>query len=126
MDPARRTHARFPCDLKVVVHTGPVGGLNIGEGVVLDLSLTGALLRFAGLMKVGATYRLSLKWAEGVLDLPCRVARDAGRSAKAPAARHFGLTFNLTYDQEKALMRLIDQVRRGAGGEDGFMRGYWG
>lgn len=116
---SRRSHNRFPCDLKVEVHTGPAGGIRIGEGVLLDLSLSGALLRFSGLVKQGAVYRVTVKWKEGSLDLPCRVARDAG-------PKHYGLAFNLTYDQEKALMRLIDRVRRGDEGPDSFMKGYWG
>lgn len=127
MPEARRTHARFPSDLKVEVFSGPVGGIRLGEGLIIDLSLSGCLLRFAGApLRLGATYRLSYKWGESVLDLPGRMARDAGRSAKDPAARHYGLAFNLTYDQEKTLMRLIDLVRRSerAGG-GGFMSNYW-
>lgn len=41
--------------------------------------------------------------------------------------RHYGLAFNLIYDQEKALMRLIDLIRRAEKPEDkGFMGPYWG
>jgi hypothetical protein len=126
MDLSKRSNARYPSDLKVEVHTGPVGGLRLGEGVIIDLSLSGCLLRTTAALKAGATYRLRARWSEGDLDLPCRMAREAGRSAKDPAARHYGLAFNLTYDQEKALMRLIDVVRRSeqAGG-GGFMSNYW-
>lgn len=126
MDDPRRSHARFPSDLKVEVFSGPVGGVRIGEGLLIDLSLTGCLLRVGATLRQGATYRLSCKWREGVLDLPGRVARDAGRSGSDPLARHYGLAFNLTYDQEKSLMRLIEVVRRSeqAGG-GGFMSNYW-
>lgn len=127
MSKSDRTHARWPADLNVEVFTGPVGGVRIGEGVLLDLSLSGCLLRVRGYLKTGATYRLSLKWKEGTLDLPGRVARDAGISGTDPAARHYGLAFNLTYDQEKSLMRLIDLIRRADKPEDkGFMGSYWG
>ena len=126
MDKSRRTHARWPSDLTVEVFSGPVGGIRIGQGQLLDLSLSGCLLRVRAQLKPGATYRLSVKWKEGVLDLPGRMARDAGRPGKDPAARQYGLAFNLTYDQEKALMRLIDLVRRAdKPGDGGFMSSYW-
>ncbi len=125
MDKTRRTHARWPSDLTVEVFSGPVGGVRIGAGQLLDLSLSGCLLRVRGLLKPGASYRVSLKWKEGVLDLPGRMARDAGRSGKDPAARHYGIAFNLTYDQEKGLMRLIDFVRRNDKPDKGFMSSYW-
>lgn len=128
MDLSRRHHARFPSNLKVEVYSGPVGGVRIGEGVIMDVSVSGALVKVKGLLKVGATYRLRLEWKEGKLDLPGRVAREAGRVDAA--TRYYGLAFNLTYDQERSLMRLIDLVRRGddAPGEDPFsrsMRDYW-
>jgi hypothetical protein len=127
MDKSRRIHARWPSDLTVEVFSGPVGGVRIGEGVLIDLSLGGCLLRVRGLLKTGATYRVSVKWKEGVLDLPGRVARDAGRSGKDPAARHYGIAFNLTGGQEKTLRSLIDLVRRTESPDDkGFMRSYWG
>jgi hypothetical protein len=128
MDKARRTHARFPCNLKVEVFSGPVGGVRIGEGLLMDVSVSGGLLKLKGMLKVGATYRLHLEWKEGKLDLPGRVARMAGRVDATTS--YYGLAFNLTYDQEKSLMRLVDLVRRGdpGPGEDGFsrsMRDYW-
>ena len=125
MDRLRRTHARFPCDLKVEVVTGVVGGVRLGPGTLIDISLSGALLRFSGSLKAGASYRMVCEWKEGVLELPGRLARDAGRSAKHPASRHYGLAFNLTYDQEKALLRLIDVIRREKPSDDGFLRNYW-
>ncbi len=122
-----RTYERWPSDLAVEVFSGPVGGVRIGEGVILDLSLTGCLLRVRGLLKVGSTYRVSVKWKEGTLDLPGRVARDAGRSGTDAEARHYGIAFNLTGGQEKELRALIDVVRRADRPEDkGFMRSYWG
>jgi hypothetical protein len=126
MDKSRRFHARFPSDLTVEVYSGPVGGVRIGEGQLRDLSISGCLLRARGLLKVGATYRVRVKWKEGTLDLPGRVARDAGRTGKDPAARQYGIAFNLTFDQEKALMRLIDLVRRSDKPDGGFMSSYWG
>jgi hypothetical protein len=127
MDKTRRVHARIPSDLKIEVYSGPVDGVRIGAGVVLDLSISGCLLRVRGTLKVGSTYRLHLVWKEGALDLPGRVARDAGRSGTDPAAHHYALAFNLTGGQEKTLMRLIDLVRRTKKPkEGGFLRSYWG
>ncbi len=127
MDKSRRVHARFPSDLTVEVFSGPVGGVRIGEGVLLDLSIGGCLLRTKGLLKTGSTYRISLKWKEGVLDLPGRVAREAGRSGKDPSAFQYGIAFNLTGGQEKSLRGLIEHVRRTPDADDkGFMRSYWG
>lgn len=127
MNESRRTHARFPSDLTAEVFSGPVGGVRIGEGQLLDLSLTGCLLRVRGMLKTGSTYRISVKWKEGTLDLPGRVARDAGRSGKDPAARHYGIAFNLTGGQEKTLRGLLDFIRLAPKPEDkGFMGSYWG
>jgi len=127
MDQSGRTHARWPSDLAVEVFSGPVGGVRIGEGTILDLSLSGCLLRVRGTLKTGSTYRIRVNWKGGELDLPGRVARDAGRSGTDPAARHYGIGFNLTGGQERELRLLIDEVRRTEKPEDkGFMRSYWG
>lgn len=127
MDKNDRTHARWSSDLKVEVFSGPVGGVRIGEGLLIDLSVTGCLLRVKGMLKTGGTYRVSLTWKEGALDLSGRVARDAGRSGTEAGAHHYGIAFNLTGGQEKALMRLIDLLRRAEKPEDkGFMGSYWG
>ena len=127
MTESGRTHQRWPSDLAVEVFSGPVGGVRIGEGVLIDLSLTGCLLRVRGLLKVGSTYRISVNWKGGLLDLPGRVARDAGRSGTDAAARHYGIAFNLTGGQERSLRSLIDHVQRNQKPEDGgFLRNYWG
>jgi len=127
MSNSGRTNARWPSDLKVEVFSGPVGGVRIGEGVLLDLSLSGCLLRVRGILKTGATYRIRVEWKGGELDLPGRVARDAGLSGTDPEARHYGIAFNLTGSQEKTLRVLIDVVRRTEKPEDkGFLKNYWG
>ena len=127
MDEFKREHARFPSDLVIEVFSGPVGGVRIGEGRLLDVSLSGCLLTVKGLLKIGSSYRLHLTWKEGDLDLPGRVARDAGRSGKDLAICHYGIAFNLTGGQEKSLRRLIDLVRlTEEPGKGGFMSSYWG
>ena len=86
-----------------------------------------ALLRVRGLLKTGSTYRMRVNWKGGALDLPGRVARDAGRSGTDAGARHYGIAFNLTGGQEKDLRLLLDEVRRTEKPEDkGFLRNYWG
>ncbi|MDX6770571.1 MAG: PilZ domain-containing protein [Elusimicrobiota bacterium] len=124
----KRAHARFACDLPVIVFTGPTGGLKLGPARLLDLSLSGGYLCLAGELKLGGAYRLRLEWGGEFLDLPGRVVREGPRSPKDPKARHFGLVFTLSRDQEKALLRVIDQVRRAPEkpGEDHFLRNYWG
>ena len=125
MDKAGRIQDRIPSDITVEVFTGPVGGIHIGEGTLLDLSLSGCLLRFSGQLKIGSTYRLRCTWKDGVLDLPGRVARDAGRSGD-PLIPQYGLAFNLTYDQEKTLRLLVEYVQSTQKPEEGgFMSGYW-
>lgn len=127
MDKSRRTDSRWPSDLIVEVFSGPVEGVRIGEGHLLDLSVGGCFLRVRGLLKTGSTYRVHIKWKEGELDLPGRVARDAGHSPNDFDVRHYGISFNLTYDQEKALRRLIELMRRNDNPDDkGFMSSYWG
>ena len=127
MSNSGRTHARWPSDLKVEVFSGPVGGVRIGEGVLLDVSLSGCLLRVRGLLKTGSTYRIRVDWKGEGLDLPGRVARNAGRSGNDPQAWHYGVAFNLTGGQEKSLRLLIDEVRRMEKPEDkGFLKNYWG
>lgn len=125
---SKRVHARFPSDFLVEVYSGPVGGVRIGEGRLLDVSLGGCFLTVKGLLKIGATYRLHLTWKEGTLDLPGRVARDAGRSGKDFNVHQYGIAFNLTGGQEKSLRRLIDLVRRipDDDAKGGFMSSYWG
>jgi hypothetical protein len=124
----KRAHARFPCDLPVTVFTGPTGGIKIASARLKDLSISGGYVELAGELKLGGAYRLRCEHAGEFLDMPGRVVREGARSAKDPKARHFGMVFTLSRDQEKALMRLIDQVRRGGEkpGEDRFLRGYWG
>lgn len=124
----KRAHARFSCDLPVTVFTGPTGGLKLGTARVLDLSLSGCYLTLAGELKLGGAYRLRCERNGDYLDMPGRVVREGPRSPKDPKARSFGMVFTLSRDQEKALLRVINDVRRAPEkpGEDHFMRGYWG
>ncbi len=112
-DVFRRSHARIRCDRAVEIFMGASAGRRLGEGRVLDASLAGAYLRFEGELQRGTPYRLVIAGADGPLELPFRVVREGPRGApKAPAARHFGLHFNLSADQERGLRRLLDVLRR--------------
>lgn len=124
----KRAHARFPCDMPVFLFTGPVGGIKLGTARVLNLSLSGCYLSFPGQLKVGGAYRLRREAAGAYLDMPGRVVRESRRDTRRAEAQLYGFVFTLTRDQEKALMRLIDHLRRTPErpDEDRFLRGYWG
>lgn len=127
MDPSRRAHARYPCDIPAELHTGPTGGVRLADARLMDLSLTGCLFATTEGLRPGATYRLTLVEGGVNLDLPGRVARNAGRSEKS---RFYGFVFNLTAGQEKVLRTLLDRLRRAPErpGEDRLsrsMRDYW-
>jgi hypothetical protein len=130
-DAFRRAHARIPCDREAVIFVGVSSGRRLGEGRLLDASLSGAYLRYSGELQRGTPYRLSVEAEDGPLELPFRVAREGPRGGpKAPGARHYGLIFNLSADQERRLRRLLDVLRRHppAAGENSFdqkMRDYW-
>ena len=129
-DAIRRSHARIPCDRTVQVFLG-VAGRPLGAGRLLNVSLSGAYLSFAGELRRGTSYRLCVDGPEGPLDLPCRVTREGPRAgAKTPDARLYGMIFNLTADQERLLRRLVDVLRRqpASDKETGFdrsLRNYW-
>jgi hypothetical protein len=130
-DAIRRSHARIPCDLPTEVFLGAAVGRLLGAGRLLNVSLSGAFLGFAGELQRGTPYRLRVQGPEGPVDLPCRVAREGPRAgALAPGTRQYGLIFNLTADQERHLRRLVDVLRRQptADKESGFdrsLRNYW-
>jgi len=130
-DPIRRAHARLPCDRPVEILHGAAVGRRLGEGRLLNVSLSGAYLGFAGELRRGTTYRVRVDGPEGPLDLPCRVSREGPRAgAKSPGVRQYGLTFNLSADQERLLRRLLDAVRRQPAADkesrlDRSLRDYW-
>ena len=130
-DAIRRSHARIPCDRPVEVFVGAASGRLLGAGRLLNISLSGAYLGFAGELQRGTPYRLRIDGPEGPLDLPCRVAREGPRAgAKAPGARQYGLIFNVSADQERLLRRLVDVLRRQPAsdeetGLDRTLRDYW-
>ena len=130
-DAIRRSHARIPCDRPVEVFLGTAAGRLLGAGRLLNVSLSGAYLSFAGDLQRGTPYRLRIDGPEGPLNLPCRVAREGPRAgAQAPDARQYGLVFNLTADQERLLRQLVDILRRQPPpdketGLDRTLRNYW-
>jgi hypothetical protein len=129
-DRSRRAHARHPCDLPAGLFTGPTGGVRLSGARIMDLSLTGCLFAASEALSLGSTYRLVVEARGGPLELPGRVARDAGRSGKDPRTRYYGFVFNLTAGQERALRVLLDELRRAPEdpGEDRLgrsLRDYW-
>ena len=69
-DAIRRSHARIPCDHAVEVFHGATGRL-MGSGQLMNISLSGAYLAFAGELQRGTPYRLRVDGPEGPVDLPC-------------------------------------------------------
>ena len=130
-DAIRRSYARIPCDRPVEVFLGAAAGRLLGTGHLVNVSMSGGYLNYAGELQRGTPYRIRIDGPEGPLALPCRVAREGPRAgAKAPGARRYGLIFNLTADQERLLRRLIDVLRRqpASDKETGFdraLRNYW-
>lgn len=131
-DAIRRSHARIPCEQPVEVHHGATGRL-VGKARLLNVSLSGAFLAFAGELQRGTPYRLRVAGPEGPVDLLCRVVREGPRAGpKAPGVRQYGMVFNLSADQERLLRRLLDALRRQPAvelekesGLDRTLRNYW-
>lgn len=126
----RRVHARVNCDRPIDVYADAARGPLLGRGQLLDLSLSGALIAYDGLLRSGAPYRLGLTDAHGVIELPFRVAREAPRGRRYPRVRHYGLLFNPTGSQERQLLELIDAIRAHPTPEedtllDRLLRTYW-
>ena len=110
-DAFRRAHARVKCDRPVEVLAGAASGRRLAQARMLNVSLSGAYVLIGRELDRGTPYRLHLETPDGVLELPCRVAR-AG--AAGPAGRHYGLVFNLTADQERRLRAVLDLLARRA------------
>lgn len=105
---------RLRCDLAAAVFDGAAQGRRLGEGRILNLSLSGCRLRFAAELRRGRGYRLTLDVPEGAFELPCRVAREDARGGDDLQVRHYGLVFNLSADQETLLRLLLARLRREA------------
>jgi hypothetical protein len=109
----RRAHQRVPCDQPVAVHRGVALGRKLGDGLLLDLSLSGAYLLTTLVLERNTSYRLHAASAEGPVDLPFRLQREGPRThPKHPGGRHYGILFNLTGGQEHVLRRWVDFLRR--------------
>lgn len=130
-DAIRRAHARFPCSRPVEILQGAAAGTRLGPGTLLDVSLSGAYLRCDADLRASTPYRLKIEAPDGPFEVPCRVVRVGPRGVpEAPAARHFGLSFNPTVEQERLLLRYIDHIRRDPPAVetpfDRSLRSYWG
>ena len=88
-------------------------GRRLGRARVLDISLSGAYMLFDGELEPGTAYRLQEDAPDGPLDLPFRLTRSGPRSRPDQSgARHYGVHFNLTADQEGRLRKFLDHLRR--------------
>ena len=129
-DLIRRAHARFPCERPVEIYQGAASGYHLGPGILLDISLSGSFLRTEQDIKPATSYRLKIDGPDGLIEIPCRVARVGPRNApEMPKARHYGLNFNPSADQERQLLRCVEQARRAPPANetpfDRAMRDYW-
>jgi hypothetical protein len=129
-DLIRRAHARYPCERPVEIFQGAAAGYLLGGGILLDVSLAGAFLRTEQDLKPATSYRLKIATPDGVIEIPCRVARVGPRNApEMPKARHYGLNFNPSSDQERLLQRVVEEARRSPPLNetpfDRSMREYW-
>jgi hypothetical protein len=114
----------------VQVLQGAASGHSLGAGTLLDVSLTGGFLRLSAEMKPATAYRLKIAGPDGAFELPCRVVRVGPRGApEEPGARHYGLAFNPTADQERRLRDAVEIVRRAPSVNetplDRTLRDYW-
>lgn len=123
-DISRRQFARFSC--KVPVELFPAGSrTRLGEACFLDLSVGGALLETDFPLERGVAYDFRIIWNNGYQRLGGRVAWEIGSAPKAKT-RKYGISFNLTTDQEKQLRVMIDGVRRDGEPKQGrSLKDYW-
>lgn len=104
IEPERREHPRHACDLKVEVLLPDDGaGRRLGEGALIDISLSGGLLVFPGPLRQGVRYALRLT-KPAVAVVSCRVWCEAGASGENSTLRYFGLVFDLSPEQEDAFV----------------------
>jgi hypothetical protein len=98
---------RYACDLKVEVLLPDDGsGRSLGEGTLIDISLSGGVLSFSGPLRQGIPYVLRLT-KPAVAVLSCRVQRDLGASWGNPTLRYFGIVFDLSPEQEDVFASVL-------------------
>lgn len=126
----RRVHARVSCDRPVEVFSDAADGRGLGVARLLDLSLSGAMVAYDGLLRTGASYHMRIDDIRGTIALAFRVVRESPHGNKYPQSRHYGLSFNLTGSQERVLLELIDAIRAHPTPDedtllDRLLRSYW-
>ena len=121
---SRRQFARFSCNVPVELF--PAGSrTRLGEAMFLDLSVGGALLETAIPLERGVAYDFRISWNKAFHRLGGRVAWEIGSGPKAKT-RKYGISFNLTTDQEKQLRVMIDALRRDGEPKQGrSLKDYW-
>ncbi len=130
MDISPRAHARISCDRPVdLFSTGP-SGTRLGDGRLLNISVTGALLACDYDLKSRATYRLDLTGPKVPIQFFFHIVRVAPRGKKYRPLRHYGIIFELTPEQAQKLGAVVDSIRSQPSPDDDslldrLIRGYW-
>lgn len=124
-DPLRRLHGRHALQTAVGVRSFSTGA-RVGEGMLVDIGLGGALLRIGAVLERRVTYVFAFSLDGPILELPGRVVRDGPRDPAKPGVRRYGIQFNLTTAQERALQtQLKAALRPPPPARRDIMRDYW-
>ena len=129
MDISPRAHARISCDRPVDLFATP-SGTRLGDGRLLNISVTGALLACDYELKSRATYRLDLTGAAVPIQFQFHIVRIAPRGQKYRQLPHYGIVFELSPEQTKKLGEVVDSIRSQPSPDDDtlldrLIRGYW-
>jgi hypothetical protein len=124
-DPLRRLHARHACATAVVVHSFSTGA-KVADGMMVNISLGGTLIDIRAVLERRIAYILKFSLGGPILNLPGRVIWDGPRNLTDPRLYRYGIQFNLTTAQERALTAQLKVLIRPSQspGRD-IMRDYW-
>jgi hypothetical protein len=109
--PSRRVHARYPCDMPAALYS-PMSSKKLADVRVLDLSMGGASVEVPLQLQKGVPYELRMEWERTEFHLTARVAWTMPPNPKKPKENRFGLSFNLSTQQEALLKILVDRLRQ--------------
>ncbi len=103
-NPSRRVHARFACDLPAEIYSGS-SSAKLADARLVDLSMGGGAVVTPHHLQRSAVYEFRFNWGKERLTVMGRVLWSA------PPER-FGVSFNLTPQQENLLKAVIEKLSR--------------